>query len=198
MRELPGRVLAQRPGRVVALGSQGEHEEHRRRLREPEQLLQQEHRRRVRPVQVLDREHERPVLGEALEELPDDLERPPLQGLRRQLGGPRRGLPLEREVEQRAEIGVELGGRGAEELLEAAAEAEPHAQLGLVGAGADPRFAQEVPEGGVRQRLAVRDAPPLEPPHGVALRERPQLEQQAALADTGLPADDEHAAAAGA
>jgi hypothetical protein len=66
---------------MVALGPQREDEQHRRFLREREELLEQQYRGGIGPVEVLERDDERRVLGEPREELADDFERPPLQRL---------------------------------------------------------------------------------------------------------------------
>ena len=53
---------------------------------DPEQLLGELERGRVGPVQVVDREHDRTLVGQARDQLADDLERAVLHGLRRELG----------------------------------------------------------------------------------------------------------------
>ena len=70
---------------MVTLGSQREDEQDGCILRQRQQLLEKQDRRRVRPVEILQCEHERRRLREPGEELADDLERPPLQGLGREL-----------------------------------------------------------------------------------------------------------------
>jgi len=50
-------------------------------------------------VEIFEREHERRRFREPREELADDLERPPLQRLRRKLRRARFGLVLERDLE---------------------------------------------------------------------------------------------------
>ena len=127
MRELAGGVLAQAPRGVVPLGPQRQDEQHRRVLGEREQLLEEQHRGRVGPVEILEGEHERRGLREPSEELADDLERPPLQSLRRELRGARLRLVLERDLEQAAEVRIQLVRLAGEELLQAAAQADPNA-----------------------------------------------------------------------
>src|SRR4029079_13053206 len=127
VRELTARVLAQAPRGMVALGPQREDEQHGRLLGEREQLLEQEHRRRIGPVEILECERERRRLGEPGEELADDLERPPLQRLRRELRRACRGLVLESDLEQAAEVWVELVRLEVEQLLEAAAQPDADA-----------------------------------------------------------------------
>src|SRR6185369_3034225 len=107
------------------------------------------------------------------------------------------GIALEREIEQRAEIRIELVGPVSEELLEPAPQADADAQLRLVGSCADPLGPQQVAEGPVRERLPVRDAPPLEPAHAGVLRAGAQLGDEARLADAGIAAHEEDAAASG-
>src|SRR4051794_1048072 len=158
VRELAARVLAEAPGRMVALGPQRENDEHRRLLGEREQLLEQQHRGRVGPVKVLEGEDERRRLGESGKQLADDLEGAPLQRLRRELRRTRRRLVFERDLEQAAEVRIQLVGVALEELLEATAEADADSQLRLLCSGPDPLAAQEVAERPVRQRLTVRDA----------------------------------------
>jgi len=109
---------------MVALGPQREDEQDGRLLGEREELLEQLHRRRVGPVEVLERDHERRIVSQPREQLADDLERPPLQRLRRQLRRARGRLVLERDLEQAAEVRVELVGGSVEQLLETAAEAD--------------------------------------------------------------------------
>jgi hypothetical protein len=158
---------------VVALGAKREDEQDVRPLGQPEELLEKRDRGGVRPVKILDRDDERRRVGESGEQLADDFERPPLQRFRRQLGRARGGVGLEREVEQRAEVRVELVGALREELVEPPAQADPHAQLGVVCAGPDPLGAQEVAERPIGQRLTVGDAPPLEPADPVPVGVRP-------------------------
>ena len=196
MRELAARVLAQTPGRVVTLGPQRQDEQHRSLLRQREQLFEQEHRGRVGPVKILEREHERSRLGQPGEQLADDLERPPLQRLRRELRGARLSLVLERDLEQAAEVRVELVRLVAEELVQPASQADADAQFGLLGRGTDPLAAQEIAERPVRQRLAVRDAAALEPAAPFSLRELAQLIEKTRLADSRVAGDDEDAPAA--
>ena len=105
---------------------------------------------------------------------------------------------LERDLEQAAEVRVELVGLVAEELLQAAAKADADAELRLLGSRADPLAAQEVAEGPVGERLAVGDAAALEPAASFPFRERPQLVEEAGLADSGVAGHDEDTAAAGA
>src|SRR4051794_780653 len=198
MRELAARVLAQSPRRMVALGPQREHQQHRRVLGEREKLLEQEHRRRVGPVKILEGEHERRRLREPSEELADDLEGSPLECLRRELRGASLGLALERDLEQSAQVRVKLVGLAVEELLQASAQPDANAELGLLGSGADPFAAQQVAERPVRQRLAVRDATALEPRAPFPLRELAQLVEEPGLADAGVSRDDEDTSAAGA
>ena len=155
VRELAGRMLAERPGGVVALRPQREHEQNGRLLGEDEELLQQRDGRRVRPVQVFDRDDERAGVREACNELADDLERAPLECLGRELGGAGRRIRLEREIEQRPEIGVELVPSVGEQLLEPPAEPDPDTQLRLIRSGADPPGPEQVAERPVGKRLAV-------------------------------------------
>ena len=82
---------------MVAPGSEGQHEQHGTLLRERKELLEEQYRRRIGPVQVLDCEHDGRLLREACEELADDLERPPLQGLGRQLRRAGRRVVFERD-----------------------------------------------------------------------------------------------------
>jgi hypothetical protein len=102
---------------MVAFRAERDHEQNGRLLRETEQLLEQENRRRIAPVQVLDADDERRLLGNPGEQLADDLERPPLKRFRRELRGARGGIALERQVEQRSEVRVELVGL-PEQLLQ--------------------------------------------------------------------------------
>jgi len=68
-------------------------------------LLEQLDRGRVRPVQVFECDNEWPLFGQPREQRLHNFERPPLQGLRRQLRRPSRRVALELEVEQRARYG---------------------------------------------------------------------------------------------
>src|SRR5205823_10202464 len=136
------------------------------------------HRGRVRPVQVLDRDENRAVVGEPAQQGLDHLERSILQRLGRELDEPGRRILLEREAEQRAEVGVDLAAALAEEPLDFAAQRDANAELRLVAAGAEP-LPQQVSERPVGKRLAVGDAAALEPEWIRALarraRELPQL-----------------------
>src|SRR5579864_660455 len=183
---------------MVALRPEREHEHDGSVLREAQQLLEQQDGGRVCPVQVLDRDHERRLLRQSCEETADDLERPPLQRFRRQLRNACGCVVLERQPEQRPEIRVRLVGVAHEQLLEPPAQADTHAQLRLVGPGADPVAPKKIAKRPVRKRLAVRDASALEPAGAVRLRVLAQLEQHARLADAGVAGDDQHAAAPGA
>src|SRR5215468_5042766 len=102
---------------MVPLGPQREHEQHRRLLGQRKELLEKQDRRRVGPVEILEREDERRVVGEPREELADDLEGPPLQSLGGELRRARGGVTLERELEQAAEVRIELVRIPIEELL---------------------------------------------------------------------------------
>ena len=170
--ELASRVLAQAPGGVVALGPKRQDEQHWRLLGEREQLLEEQHRGRVGPVEILERKYERRRLRQPREELAHHLERPPLQRLRRKLRRARLRLVLERDLEQTAEVRVELVRVAVEELFQTAAQADANPQLRLLRSRADPLPAQEIAERPVGERLAVRDAAALEPAAPLPFGER--------------------------
>ena len=92
---------------MVALRAKGDHEQNSRLLRETEQLLEQENRGRIGPVKVFDANDERRLLRNPGEQLADDLERPPLERLGRELRRARCGFRLEREIGERI---VRYGG----------------------------------------------------------------------------------------
>ena len=117
MGKLPRGRLLDAPRRVVALGPLRDDEQHGGALGEPEQPLGQLHRGRVGPVQVLDGDDDRAVVGEPRQQVADHLERPVLQGFRRQLREPSRGLRLQGEAEHRAQVRVDLHRPVAEEAL---------------------------------------------------------------------------------
>jgi hypothetical protein len=104
-------MLPKSPRRVIALGAKREDEQDRSVLRQREELFEQLNGRRIGPVEILERQHERRFLRQPEEELADDLERPPLQRLRRELRRARLGFVLERHFEQAAEVRIELVGR---------------------------------------------------------------------------------------
>ena len=104
VRELAGRVLLRSPPRVIALQAGGQHQEERGALRVAEQPLEQLERRGIRPVEILQHDGQRPRLGESRDDLSDDLERPVLQRLRRELGQALRGVRLEGQAEERREV----------------------------------------------------------------------------------------------
>jgi hypothetical protein len=95
-------------------------------------------------MKVFDADDEWRLLRNPSEQLADDLERPPLERLRRELLRAHFGFPLEREIEQRSEVRVELIGPTCEQLLESPAQPDADAQLRLVGAGADPVGAEKI------------------------------------------------------
>jgi len=103
---------------------------------------------------------------------------------------------LESDIQQRAEIRVELIGSTLEQLLEPPSEADADAQLCVVGSRADPVAPKKVTKRPVRQRLAVRDASPFQPSDTVGLRSPAQLDQEAALADPWVSAHDHDPAGA--
>ena len=125
VRILAERELAEAPGGVVALVPLGDDERDRRLLGEAKELLAELHRRRVGPVQVLERHHDGPVLGEAAQHGRDDLEGLVLERLRRELGQVRRGLRLEGQAEQGAQVRVDLVSPVREERVDVAAQRDP-------------------------------------------------------------------------
>jgi hypothetical protein len=145
-------------------------------------------------VQILERDGDRALLGEALQPVPHDLERPVLEGLRGELTETRLVIRLEREPEHRGEIRGELSGAITEEPLDVATErhADPH--LRLVREDPEPR-SNEVPERPVGHRLAVGDALALEPSRATLRRRAldehiPEFRQEPRLADPGLAGHD--------
>ena len=165
---------------------------------EPEQLLGELERGRVGPVQVVDREHDRTLVGQARDQLADDLERSVLHRFGRELGQARGGFSLERQAEHGAEIRVDLEHPLAEEALDLASQRDTQPQLRFLERDAEP-FAEHIAVGPVRERLAVRDATALEPERRSARRlggfdEPTQLGAEPALADSRLAGDEEDAA----
>src|SRR5207245_5766838 len=79
---------------------------------------------------------------------------------------------------------------------------DPNPQLGIGDAGAEPS-SDEVPEGPVRERLAVGDAPALQPQGGALgprfgpLDEVAKLGKETALSDPRFARDHQDAAAPG-
>ena len=200
VRELAGDVLLHAPPRVIALqpGRQDQQERHGLGVRE--QPLEQLQRRRVGPVQVLEHDGHGPVLRETRDQLADDLERPILQRLGRELRETFGRIGLERQPEQGRQVRRELGRARAERPLDHPAERDADPQLRLVREDADPG-PQEVAERPVRQGLSVRDAPALQPQRAAVLRRTRvepvvQLGQQPRLADPRLAGDEEDAARA--
>ena len=178
---------------MIALVALGDDQEDGRTLSDREQALHELHGRRVGPVEILEDDHEWAILSELPEKLVDDLERPVLQGLRREIRELRRRVGLGRETEERAQVRVDLALPFSEEIGESATQPDADPELRVVHRRAEP-LAKEIPEGPVRQRLAVRHAPAFEPEPLVL---GAGIGQQAALPDSGLARDDEHAAAAG-
>jgi hypothetical protein len=113
-------------------------------------------------VQVLDQKADRPVLGQTRHEDPDDLEDAVLERFGRQLRQALLRLGLERQPEQRPQVRVALVHAVAEQALDLAPEPEADAELRVVRRCAEPG-PHEVAERPVRHRLAVGDAPALEP-----------------------------------
>lgn len=179
------------PGGVIALFALGDDEQDGCPLADREQPLDELHRRRVCPVEVLQQDDERAIPGERCQELLDDLERAVLQRFGRELREPCGDVRLGRDTEERAEVRIHLGLTCAEQLSERALERDAHAELRIVQRGPEP-LAEEVPERPVRQRLAVRDAPSLEPQSVIA---GAGIREEAALADPRLAHDDEDASA---
>ena len=182
---------------MIGIGALRHDEEDGRLLGQPEQALEQEQRGRVDPVDVLDGDDHRPLGGEQLQELLDDLERPVLERLRRELGEPRAGVGLERQTEDAPEVGIQLARALARQTIDGAPEEQPRAQLRIVHGQAQP-VAQQLAKRPVRHRLAVRDAAPFQPqrrpfPRG-RIGDPAQLREQPALADPGLAPDQQDAA----
>ena len=125
VRILAQRQLAQAPGCVVALVPLGDHEQDRSLLGEAEELLAQLHRGRVGPMQVLERHHDRPVGGKAAQNGRDDLEGLVLERLRGELGQLRRGVRLERQAEERAQVRVDLVAALREESVDVTPQRDP-------------------------------------------------------------------------
>ncbi len=162
VRQLPRHVLLEPPCAVVALGPSGHQQQERLGVGVGGQPLQELQRGGVRPVQVLDRDGDGSVSRQTGRQRAHDLERAVLQRLGRQLCQTSCDVGLQREAEQCAEVGVEVDGSVAEQLVEPTAERDPHPQLGLVAEHPEPR-AQQVPQRPVGHRLAVRDAATHEP-----------------------------------
>ncbi len=184
-----GRLLDP-PGVMVALGAAGQHEEQGRHLRVDEEPLKELERGGVGPVQVLEGDRDGSVLGQAHDQGPEHLERPVLQRLRRKLLESVVRVGLERQAEHRAEVGVDLEDAVAEQPRDAPAKRHAHPELRLVRQDAEPG-PKEIPERPVRHRLAVGDAPALDPQgpavrRAGALHELAELGQQPALADPRL------------
>ncbi len=198
MRDLAGRELVDPPRRVIAFRPLRDDQQHRRVFGERDERLGELHRCRVGPVEVLEQDEDRAVLGETRQERCDDLERPVLERLGGELGQPGLGVGLEGQIEQRAQVRVDLGCPLAEEGLEVTAEGDPHAQLRSIHRDADPS-PQEVAEGPVGQRLPVGDTAALEPDGsavggGRVLDLRRELGGETALADARLARHEEDAA----
>jgi len=198
VRDLAGRELVDPPRRVIAFRPLRDDQQHRRVFGERDERLGELHRCRVGPVEVLEQDEDRAVLGETRQERCDDLERPVLERLGGELGQPGLGVGLEGQIEQRAQVRVDLGCPLAEEGLEVTAEGDPHAQLRSIHRDADPS-PQEVAEGPVGQRLPVGDTAALEPDGsavggGRVLDLRRELGGETALADARLARHEEDAA----
>ena len=151
-------------------------------------------------MQILERHHHRPVLGEALDQVAHDFERPELCGLGRELGELGIGVRTERQLQERAEVRGEFAGARAEQPVDRAAQRDRDAEVGIVGRHAQPG-PEEVAERPVGHRLAVADAPALEPERTAVRGLRPsdqlaELLHHPGLADPGLPRQVEDGAGA--
>ncbi len=149
----------------------------------------------VGPVKIFDRDHHRPVVGEPLEQHPDNLERPILEGFRRELDQASGRIGLEGETEHRAEVRIRLERAIREQLLEAATQRYAHAQLGFVGSDSEP-ISQQVSERPVRDRFSVGRGAPFDPELTPSLARRVledalQFSEQTALPDPRLAGDEQ-------
>jgi hypothetical protein len=109
MRVLARSELLQAPRGEIPLTALGHRQQQRRALSEGEQPLSELHRRRISPVQVLQRQRERTVRCEPVDELDHDLERAVLERFGREFRQARGGIGVECEPEQRAEIRISRG-----------------------------------------------------------------------------------------
>ena len=157
----------------------GQEQQDARARQSIDQRVQVGLRRPVDPVDVLDDEDQGLALALLECELPEQLLRPGVDGLRAQRLEPLRpGLdPEEPQEVRRGGLGHLLHDRLRTVRLVDAAE-RPH----------------DSDEGQIRNRAAVREAVALEPRHGPVADSPPELEQEPRLADPGFSDDPDYLA----
>jgi hypothetical protein len=188
VRVLLSRPLAQTPRSVLPLGPVEEEKRHGGDLGHAEELLEELERGLICPVQVLEDEAERLLVGEAPDELVEDLEGAHLDRLAVQLPQSLRRVRLEREPEESGEERIGLVRvLPSEEVRELGFELEPDAGFRSGGAHLEP-LAQKLPDRPVRKRLRVGDAARLDEADAVAVGV-PRLPDEPGLANPGLAGD---------
>ena len=172
---------------TVASSRQDEQERGIPALRQ--ELPERGERRRVGPVEILDRDDERTAFDERKDEPAERVEHPQLQGLRRLLAD----LAVDR-AEHRLQV--------RHGVVEIAGEQRPyplghHRRRDRLTLRELQRVQDQVSEREVRRGPAERHAATLEPRDRRARDVTAQLLDQPALADAGVPEDDEEPALAG-
>ena len=182
-------ALAKLPDRVVALGPRAEDDQDRHALAERQQALSERKRRRVRPVEIVERDRQRSLRRKPREQLRNRGTDPLLDHLRRRVGLAARARRGDHEIERFCKLVRTTAGEPRELGPQRVAEIAHPAHLGQL---AEP-LAEQAAKRPVGQRLAVGDAPPVEPSRAGAavLEAAPELGHDSRLADSGLAADEQ-------
>jgi hypothetical protein len=129
------RPLAEVPRRVLALAAIEEAEPDRGLVRHRQQRLQQPERRVVSPVEILEDKAQRGLLGQAVDEVREHLERLVLKALPVQVADALGGVRLEGQAKQTRDERVGIARGLAENTRQLGLEIEP--DTGLRRRGAD-------------------------------------------------------------
>ncbi len=132
MGKQPGRRLLDPPEGMVAFGPASEDQEDGRLLRHAQQPFAQLDGGGVGPVEVLQHRDHRPLLPQPFEQRLHHFERSVLEGLRRQVGDPRRGVGFQRKPQHRGEIRIHAKRGIGEQRFDPASQRHPDAQVGLI------------------------------------------------------------------
>ena len=188
------RALAQPPRTVLALGAVEEEERDGGLVRDAEEGLEQFERRLVGPVEVLEDEAERLLVGELVDELREDFERPRLDALSVQLADGALGLGLEGHPDEAREERVRLlGFVFAQQVGELGLQLQADARLRRRRAHAEP-LPEEVADRPVGEGLRVGDPARLDEARAVAIAVT-HLPDEPRLADSWLAHDGDDCAA---
>ena len=187
-------LLAQPPGRVVAIAAIAEHQPEALLVGHREQLRHELEGGLVGPVEVVEDDDERPPARLLRDQGAQRVDRALTHAVARQLAQPRRRDRLQRDAGHRCQERVEVGAGLPQDAVEPRTKLEPDLRLGCVGGQVQP-VAEEAADRPVREALGIGDPLPLEHPHPPAeLVQR--LVDQAGLADPDLTGDDDNSAAA--